>query len=133
MMRLFRSKGTYIYLVCVYAINALFLLFHAVRKQAPLQTTPLLTVVPQVIGMLLIAVIVLMAMRRTSSVLEKSVLVLTSAICVLFIASVVKSHGYNLPSPLYSHSVFVAVSCGAALLAGWRLLEVAVTERAEKP
>ncbi len=82
--------------------------------------------------MLLLALVALMATRRTSSALEKSVLVLTSAICALFIASVGKSHGYNLPSLFYSHSLLVGVSCAAALLAGWRLFEVAVVESAEK-
>jgi hypothetical protein len=132
-MRLFRAKSTYLYLFGVYAINALFLLFHNVKETAPLHTTPLLIVVPQVTGMLLLAVIALMATQKTSSVLEKIILVLTSVICALFIASVVKARGYNMPSPLYSHSLFVAVSCVAALLAGWRLLDVALVERAEKP
>lgn len=122
MMRLFRAKSTYIYLFCVYALNAVFLLFHTVKNHAS-HTTPLTIVVPQVIGMLLLAVVALVAIRRTSSVIEKSVLVLTSVICLLFIAGVAESNGCDLPAPLHSHSVFVAVSCVAALLAGWRLLD----------
>ena len=130
-MRLFRTKSTYVYLFCAYAINAVFLLFHTVKNHAPLHTTPLTIVVPQVIGMLLLAVMALVAIRRTSSVIERSVLVLTSVICLLFIAGVAEWNGYDLPAPLHSHSVFVAVSCVAALLAAWRLLEVAVMERAD--
>jgi hypothetical protein len=133
MMRLFNAKSTYVYLFCVYAMNALFLLFHAVKKPALPSATPFfLVVAPQVVGMLLLAVMALVATRKTSSALEKSVLVLTSVICLLFIADVAKSHGYKLTGPLYSHSVFVAVNCGTALLAGWRVVEVAVAERAEK-
>jgi 4-amino-4-deoxy-L-arabinose transferase-like glycosyltransferase len=128
-MRLFKGKGTYIFVFCVYAVNALFLLFHTV-KTPPLHTTSLTIVVPQVIGMSLLAVIALVAIRRTSSAIERGVLVLTSVICALFVARVAESNGCDLPALLYSHSVFVVVSCVAALLAGWRLLEVAVTERA---
>lgn len=131
MMRLFRAKSTYISLFCVYALNAVFLLFYTVKNHAPLHTTPLTIVVPQVIGMLLLAVIALVAIRRTSSVIERSVLVLTSIICLLFIAGVAESIGCDLPAPLHSHPVFVAVSCVTALLAAWRLLEVAAMERAD--
>lgn len=124
-MRLFRAKSTYIYLSCVYAINALFLLFHTVKKHAELHTaTPLLIVISQVIGMLLLAVVAFVAVRSTSSRLEKCVLVLTGGICLLFVAGVFPEYGYGLPSLLRLHSVFVVTSCATALLAGWRTLQI---------
>jgi predicted neutral ceramidase superfamily lipid hydrolase len=123
-MRLFRAKSTYVYLFCVYAINALFLLFHSVKKYAPLHATPLLIAVSQVLGMVLLAVLAFFAIRRTSSGLEKCVLVLTGSICLLFVAGVLSEYGYSLPSPLHLHSAFVVTSCATALLAGWRTLQI---------
>jgi hypothetical protein len=131
-MRLFRAKSTYTYLFCVYAINAVFLLFHTVKNHAaPFHPTPWTIVVPQVVGMLVLGVMALVAIRRTSSVIEKSVLFLTTVICLLFIAGVAESHGIELPAPLHSHSAFVGASCITAVLAGWRLLEVVMTKRAD--
>lgn len=123
-MRLFRAKSAYVYLFCVYALNALFLLFHTVKKHVPLHATPLLIVVSQVIGMALLAVLAFWAIRRTSSGLEKCVLVLTGSICLLFVAGVLPEYGYGLPISLHLHSVFVVTSCAAALLAGWRTLQI---------
>lgn len=121
-MQLFRAKSTYVYLFCVYAINALFLLLHTVKKHAPLRTTPPLIVVSQVIGMVLLAVLAFFAIRRTSIGLEKWVLALTASICLLFVAGVLPEYG--LPSAPHLHSVFVATSCATALLAGWRTLQI---------
>jgi uncharacterized membrane protein len=123
-MRLFRAKSTYVYLFCVYAINALFLLFHAAKKHVPLHATPLLIVASQVVGMVLLAVLAFFATRRASSGLEKCVLVLTGSICLLFVAGGLREYGSSLPSPLHLHSVFVVTSCATALLAGWRTLQV---------
>jgi hypothetical protein len=119
----------YVYAFCIYALNALFLLLHAAKKSMPVHRTPFLPiVVPQVVGMLFLGILASLATRRTSRALEKCVLILTTVICLLFVGSVLPEYGYNLPIPLYSHSVFVAVSCAAALLAGWRMLEIAITE-----
>ncbi len=123
-MQLFKAKSTYVYLFCVYAINALFLLFHAVKKHAPLRTTPPSIVVSQVIGMVLLAVLAVFAIRRTSSGLEKWVLVLTGTICLLFVVGVLPEYGYGLSVAPDLHSVFVATSCATALLAGWRTLQI---------
>lgn len=126
-MRLFRAKRTYVYVFSVYAINAAFLLSHAVKKSMPAHRALFMPiVVPQVIGMLLLGVLASLATRKTSSVLEKCVLILTTIICFLFVVSLLPEYGHNLPSPLHNDSVFVAVSCAAALLAGWRMLEVAM-------
>jgi hypothetical protein len=125
-MRLFRAKRTYVYIFCVYAVNALLLSVHGVRRSMPTHRAPLLSiVVPQVIGMLFLAALASVATRRTSSFLEKCVLGLTAIICLLFVAGVMHDYGYYLPLPLHSRSVFVAASCAAALLAGWRMLQIA--------
>jgi hypothetical protein len=123
-MRLFRAKSLYVYLFCVYALNALFLLFHTVSKHVPLQTTPVLIVVSQVIGMVALAVLAFLAIRRTSSGLEKCLLILTGSICMLFVAGVLPEYGYGLPMSLHLHSVFVVTNCATALLAGWRTLQI---------
>lgn len=123
-MQLFRAKSTYIYLFCVYAINAFVLVFHAAKKPPHMHPTPTLIVVSQVIGMLFLATLAFLAIRRTSSGLEKCVLVLTGGICLLFVAGRLPEYGYGLPSQLHLHSVFVVTSCTTALLAGWRTLQI---------
>lgn len=125
-MRLFKAKSTYVYLFCVYAINALFLLFHTVNKHPPVHTTPPLIVVSQVIGMVFLAALAFFAIQRTSIGLEKWALALTGSICLLFVAGVLPEYG--LPSAPHLHSVFVATSCATALLVGWRTLQI-VTEK----
>jgi len=124
-MRLFRAKMTYVCVFCIYAINALFLLLHAAKKSIPTHRTPFVSIVlPQVIGMLLLAVLAFVAVRKTSSSVEKWVSVLTGIICLLFVAGVLSEFGYRLPSPLRLHTAFVALSCAAAVLAGWRMFQV---------
>ncbi len=123
-MQLFRTKSTYVYLFCVYAINASFLLLHTAKKRAPLRTAPSLIIISQVIGMVFLAVLAFLAVRRTSIGLEKGVLVLTGSICLLFVAGVLPEYGYDLPGTLHLHSIFVATSCAAALLAGWRTFQI---------
>lgn len=129
-MRLFKAKRLYIYVFCVYAINALFLLFHYGKKSAPTDgAVGLSIVVPQVIGMLFVALVASLATRRTSSILERCILILTSIICLLFVASVLPKFGYNPPSPLRDYSIFAAVSCLTALLAGWRMLQLVMSDK----
>ncbi len=122
-MQLFRAKSTYIYLFCVYAINAFVLLLHTAKKPPQMHPTPTLIVVSQVIGMLFLATLAFLAIRRTSSELEKCVLVLTGGICLLSVAGRLPEF-YGLPSQLHLHSVFVVTSCTTALLAGWRTLQI---------
>ena len=74
-MRLFKENKIYAYAFCVYALNALFLLQHSIRKSTPIHKLPALSVlVLQCICMLLIAVIAFAAIRRTSNAVEKTAL-----------------------------------------------------------
>jgi len=132
-MRLFKEKKMYVYVFCVYAITALFLLLHTVKKSVPVHRDALLSIViPQVIGMSLLAVMASLATRRTSNILEKCALVLTGIVCVLSVVSVFPKFGYDVPTLLIDHSVFVTVSCAAAVLAGWRMLQVVTEKRNEQ-
>jgi hypothetical protein len=129
-MRLFKENKIYAYAFCVYALNALFLLQHSVRKSTPTHKLPAFSVlVLQCICMLLIAVIAFAAIRKTSNAVEKTVLVLTGIICLLFLLNVISQLGFSWASFPFSHVVFVSISCAAALLAGWRALEVTTSFR----
>jgi len=124
-MRLFREKKIYFYAFCIYALNAFFLVLHLVRKSAPIHRIPnLLVLVPECLCMIFIAVIALTSMRKTSSAVEKTVLMLTSVLCLLFLLNVMSELGLRWASLPFSHGAFVVISCAAALLAGWRALEV---------
>jgi xanthine/uracil permease len=124
-MRLFRAKSTYIYAFCGYAISALFLLSHGTRKSLPAEGgVLLLIVIPQVIGMSLLAAMAFSATRRTSSILEKCALILTGILCLLSVVSVFPKFGYDVPRSVISHSAFVTVTCAAAVVTGWRMLQI---------
>jgi glucose uptake protein GlcU len=124
-MRLFKTRRMYVYAACVYGLNALYLVVHSVKKTIPIHRTPSLSIVlPQAIGMLLLAILALAAIRKTSSAIEKSVLTLTGAICILFLMSVLYALGCSWADFPFSHLMFVAISCAAALLASWRVLQV---------
>lgn len=123
----------YVYVFCVYAITALFLLSHTVKRSVPAHRGALFSIViPQVIGMSLLAVMASVATRRTSNILEKCALVLTGIICLLSVVSVFPKFGYDVPGPLIDHSVFVTISCAAAVLAGWRMVQVVTDKRNEQ-
>jgi hypothetical protein len=132
-MRLFKEKKMYVYIFCVYAITVLFLLSHTVKKSVPVHKDAALSIViPQVIGMSFLALLASLATRRTSNILEKCALILTVIICLLSVVSVFPEFGYDVPRALIDHSVFLTVVCAAAVLAGWRMLQVLPDKRNEQ-
>ena len=133
-MRLFTGKKMYVYIFCVYAITVFFLLPHPAKKSVPTHGGGVLLwiVLPQVIGMSFLAVLALLGTRRTSNILERCALILTGIICLLSVLSVFPKFGYDVPRSLIDHSVFLAVSCAAALLTGWRMLQIVTDKRNEQ-
>jgi hypothetical protein len=124
-MRLFNDRSTYVYASCVYVTNAVFLACHTTKKAIPAAMgSPFSIVVPQVIGMSFLAIISWLAIRRTSSILERCVLVLTGLVSALSVTSALRKFGLNVPPMLVDHLLFVVLSWAAALLTLWRTLEV---------
>jgi hypothetical protein len=125
-MRLFKENRIYFYAFCVYGLNAFFLLFHSIRGSTQIHRIPnLLVLILECICMLLIVVLALASIGRTTSLVEKTVLILTSGLCLLFLLKVMSELGLRWASLPFSHGVFVAISCATALLAGWRAVVVA--------
>lgn len=124
-MRLFHERKLYAYAFGVYVINALLVSYHG-HKPETLGRRPLLLsiVVPQIIGMLFLALLASLATRRTSSILEKCVLILTAIICLLSVASVLPRFNYDVPKFVIQHLVFVIASYALAMLSGWRMTQV---------
>jgi hypothetical protein len=124
-MRLFHERKLYAYAFGVYVINALLVSCHGHKPETLGRRPPLLSiVVPQIIGMLFLALLASLAARRTSSTLEKCVLILTAIICLLSVASVLPRFNYDLPKFLIQHLVFVIASYALAMLSGWRMTQV---------
>lgn|SRR5215469_1638012 len=124
-MRLFDAKSTYVYIFCAYALNALFLLLHSPKvPTSSYESSNFLIVVPKIVGMIFGAVLSFASIRKTSSLIEKTVLILTGLLCLLVLASVLPKVGYEWANFSFSHSIFVIVSCVAAVLAGIRALQV---------
>jgi hypothetical protein len=128
-MRLFHDRKLYAYAFCAYVINALLVSYQG-HKLETVGRRPLLSiVVPQIIGMLFLALLASVATRRTSSILEKSILILTAMICLLSVASVLPKFNYDLPKFLIQHLVFVIASYALAMLSGWRMTQVLTRKR----
>jgi hypothetical protein len=125
-MRLFKAKSIYVYASCVYALNALFLLWHSARGPAPInKTPPLLSVVaPQMVGMAFLAIVAFSYIRNTSSAIKKAVLFLTCLICVLFLHGSLSKFGFVGASIPAAYPVFMTASCAAAILAVWRTVQI---------
>jgi hypothetical protein len=125
-MRLFRATSTYVYIFCAYALNALVLLLHSVRSPlSPHKPPDLLVLIPMVVGMAAGALFSFISIRSTTNLVEKTVLILTGVLCLLFLVSVLPEIGYEWASFPFSYAIFVIVSCAAAVLAGIRVLQLA--------
>lgn len=71
--------------------------------------------------MFMIALLSILLIRHTSSVIERTVLILTSAICLLFVFDAIPQLTFG---SAYGSFVFLVISCMAALLASWRTAQV---------
>jgi hypothetical protein len=125
-MQLFEKTNTYVYIFCAYTLNALLLLFHSMKGSLASHKPPdLLVLVPMILGMGSGVLLSFVFIRRTSSLVEKAVLILTGVLCLLFLVSVLAEIGYEWADFPFSHAIFVLVSCAAAVLAGIRVLQLA--------
>jgi hypothetical protein len=124
-MRLFDATSTYVYIFCAYALNALVLLLHSTKGPISSNRPPdLLVLVPMIVGMMFGALLSFVWIRKTSSLIEKSVLMLTGVLCLLFLVSVLPEIGYEWANFRFSHLIFIIVSCVAAVLVGIRALQL---------
>jgi glucan phosphoethanolaminetransferase (alkaline phosphatase superfamily) len=124
-MRLFDATSTYVYIFCAYALNALVLLLHTTKNPTSSHGSPdLLVLVPMILGMVFGALLSFVSIRKTSSRLEKTVLILTGVLCLLFLISVLPKAGYEWANFPFSHAIFVIVSCIAAVLTGIRVFQL---------
>jgi hypothetical protein len=124
-MRLFDATSTYLYIFFAYALNALFLLFHSAKAPTSFHGPPdLLVLIPKVASMVFGVALSFASIRKTSSLIERVVLILTGALCCLFLVSVLSEVGFEWAGFPRSHSAFVIVSCAAAVLAGIRVFQL---------
>ena len=124
-MRLFDATSTYVYIFCAYALNALFLLLHSTNSPMSSHRSPdFLVLVPMIVGMTFGASLSFVSTRKTSSMIEKTVLILTGVLCLLFLISVLPKAGYEWANFPFSHAIFVTVSCVAAVLTGIRVFQL---------
>jgi hypothetical protein len=124
-MRLFKATSTYVYIFCAYVLNAIVLLLHSV-KSSPSSHNPadLLVLIPMIVGMLAGAVMSFFSIRHTSIFVEKSVLILTGLLCLLFVISTLPGLGYEWAAFPFSRPLFIVISCVAAVLVGARVLQL---------
>jgi glucan phosphoethanolaminetransferase (alkaline phosphatase superfamily) len=124
-MRLFDATSTYVYIFCAYALNALVLLLHTTKNPtSTLRSPDFLVLIPMIVGMVFGALLSFVSIRKTSSRIEKTVLILTGALCVLFLIGVLPKVGYEWANFPFSHAIFVIVSCIAAVLTGIRVFQL---------
>lgn len=124
-MRLFDATSTYVYIFCMYALNALFLLLHSTKSPiSSHRSLDLLVLVPMVVGMMFGAFLSFVSIQKTSNIIEKAVLILTGILCLLFLISVLPQVGYEWANFPFSHAIFVIVSCVAAVLTGIRVFQL---------
>lgn len=124
-MQIFKTTRGYALVFCAYVFIALATLHNLFRNPgAPITHSPLSTQIPAIIGMLCCAIALPGLLRKTSNTLERVVLVLTEAVCLLWLANVLPKVGLAWAAIPYEHYFSATLVCVAALLAGIRLVDV---------
>lgn len=121
-MRIFRTTRAYFLIFFLYLSNALFVFSHSTTGQNLLE--PAYVLIPRIPGALLCAFLLLRLIRSTSNLIEKTVLILSAGIFVLFMANTLYELGYRWAVFPFRDSIAIIVSCAAAALTGIRLFQI---------
>jgi len=132
-MQIFKTTRGYALVFCAYAFIALATLHNLFRKSgAPITHSPFSTQLPAIVGMLCCAIVLPGLLRKTSNSLERVVLVLTEAICLLWLANVLPKVGLAWAAIPHEHYFSAILVCAVTLLAGVRVLEVVRQPKADQ-
>lgn len=132
-MQIFKTSRAYALVFCGYTLVAVAAVHSLLRSPGPpVAHSPLSTQIAAIVGMLCCAIVLPGLLRKTTSVLERLALVLTEAVCLLWLVNVLPKIGLawaSIPHERYFSAILV---CAAALLAGIRLFGVVLQRKADQ-
>jgi hypothetical protein len=124
-MQIFKTIRGYALVFCAYALVALATVHNLFRNPGPSVTHSTFSIqLPAIVGMLCCAIVLPGLLRKTTNTLEKVVLVLTEAVCILWLVNVLAKVGLAWAAIPHERYFFASLVCVAALLAGVRLVDV---------
>ena len=124
-MQIFKTTRAYILTFLIF-VAITFATVHAALRNADVNGihTPTLTKVAEVVGMLCCAIVVPQLISKTSVRLEKTVIIVTELICVIWLVDSPHWLGAMKAEISYGNYASMALICAAAVLAGVRLIMV---------
>lgn len=125
-MLLLKAPRNYIIAFVAYAANAFYVLrlslWHGFNSTMPMPQRGVL--IPSVVGVSFFALILPALVKDTSSAVERAVILLTEILLILYLAEALYALGFRWALVPLDQVMFTIFSCGAALLAGLRMLQV---------
>lgn len=126
-MQMFKTTRAYLVVFCLYILNALIVCY---PLRANSQANPFVYssyfLIANILGGLFCLMLFLSGIRKTSSLVEKFIMILSGLFFVLFITDNIHKLGYAWAFVPLRHSISAVVICAAAILTGIRLLQVLI-------
>jgi hypothetical protein len=132
-MQIFETIRAYVLAFCAYAFVALATVHNLFRSTGPSVTpSPFSIQFPAIVGMLCCAIVLPGLLRKTTNTLEKVVLILTEAVCLLWLANMLPKIGLAWAAIPHEPSFSALLVSAAAVLVGVRLFEVMRQRKADQ-
>lgn len=125
MMRILKTTRSYVLVFSAYAFYALVTLRNVFRSgNHSLVRPPLWFQIPATLGMAICATALLDLLRKTTNRFEKTAIVLTEAVCVLWLAGVLPWIGLSWAAIPYERYLYAILASASATVVGIRLVQV---------
>jgi hypothetical protein len=124
-MRILKTTRSYVLIFCTYALVALVSVRNLFRNSSHSVVPPPLSFqIPATVGMVCCAIALPGLLEKTSNTFEKTAIVLTEGVCILWLAGVLPKFGLAWAVIPYYRYFLAILVCVAAALVGVRLFEV---------
>ena len=130
-MRMFKTARGYVGVCCICVLFALWSLHGIGRQPLPAQHVPFLVTdmsvfnVLEILFVLYIVVVLVGLVRKISNHVERAIIALAVAMCVIVLVEILPKVGLAMISIPYEHHVSFVIECVAATLVGIRAFTVA--------
>ena len=126
MKKLLNKPSQYVLVSCAYLANAVNVSYQSIHRTGSIQrnTANLGIVLPLLIGASLVTILIPTALRHTSILVEKTLVIITGILLLLSIIDYLRALGVHWALLPYSNPIFLLMSWLAAILAGRLLREV---------
>jgi hypothetical protein len=120
-MRLLKTPGQYVLVSCAYLANAINISYQSIHRAGSVHKNAvnLGIVLPLLIGVSLLILLIPTALRHTSILIEKALVIITGILLLSSIIAYLRVLGEHWALLPYGNLIFLLMSWLAAILAGW--------------